>query len=422
MKKKIVKKKRQKDTLSTMAKRAEIDNINNPNIVNKEAFLKYQETREHPMLNEKKNFVASDGSIINLLNLPHNIKINVEHLPPAEQKKIKALSKVAHHIMCTANGYKTRAFGIGHFRQVKDDEPSVLLQNYKEELIELFGRMFTCEEVHQIVVSDWKFPCAIGAVYGFRKAYINDITTKISNFRLAFDDIRLSVKRSRLEELTWTYVTMKEKYKKTTGVMEHRALIQNLEQLRKEVDGDSIRVEGNMDINIESAANLHIQKEVFKELNLNQIIIARIASRQMLHPAQIIKSLADNYYSKYSALLHDVEDTEYEDVEFPSNNNYDFEEIASRNQLWSSEQKKSTAEIKEIQAIQQHEAESRSLKEKLFERLDGLVNKNKKKESAVMEQVATKENRDLHNPETYKVKPKKKLKSVTKIVKKHGRE
>jgi hypothetical protein len=123
------------------------------------------------------------------------------------------------------------------------------------------------------------------------------------------------------------YNSQKEKYNKTKSREDLKALLQILEQLRKETDGDKIKIEGSLDLNVQSTVNEHLRNEVFKFLPLREIILARIASRMNLRPAVLLKSLNDSYYSKFSKFL-DGSAVDADEVQvFPSNQPYDFNQI-----------------------------------------------------------------------------------------------
>jgi len=304
--------------------------INDTAIVDKEAWLEWQRLKNSKTLNENKMLEASDGMIVNLGWLPPTLFKKIAHLPEAEQKQIKARKNVYQKTLTRANGMKMAAYGNAFNRiNLKEERGSQhsILWTRKEEVIELFGRMFTPEEVHKIVVEEWKLPCSLKVVINFRDKYLDTITDRINNFKREFSDIRLGIKRGRLEELVYLYTVMKEKFSANKGVYEHRALITNLEQIRKEVEGDKILFDGNLNVSLEANVNLHLQQEILRSVNINQIIIGRVAARMRMHPERIIKALLDSYYAKLTGIVQPAEEAEYETVEYPSNLPYDFTEI-----------------------------------------------------------------------------------------------
>jgi hypothetical protein len=56
----------------------------------------------------------------------------------------------------------------------------------------------------------------------------------IEKFKLSHVDMRLGVKRSRLEELTYLYGLQKEKFEETKRNDNYNLLLRTLEQIRKE--------------------------------------------------------------------------------------------------------------------------------------------------------------------------------------------
>lgn len=302
-------------------------------IKDKEAYHEWMRLKHAKILNEGRFLTASDGIVYNMGNLPHVFRRQIEHLPEKEQKKFLILKDVYQKTLTKANGMKMKAFAyqVGRSRVREADQEEKFTQNVlyprKAELIELFGRMFSVKEVHKIVVEEWKLPVSLRAVYVFRTRYIDDITQRIDKFKAEFSDIRLGVKRGRLEELVYLYLSMKEKYEQTQTTFIHKSLLANLEQIRKEVEGDSLRVVGNLELKIEADINQHLKQEVFKSVNINQIIIGRVASRIGVSSAKLIQTLTESFYSSISGIVRPVDEEFLENMEYPSAVPYDFTAI-----------------------------------------------------------------------------------------------
>jgi len=52
-----------------------------------------------------------------------------------------------------------------------------------------------------------------------------------------------------------------------------------LEQIRKEAEGDSIRLEGNLNISVDQIINQQIEQENLATMNVAEIVLARIAMK-----------------------------------------------------------------------------------------------------------------------------------------------
>lgn len=344
--------------------------VNDPNVIDKQAYVLWKRCHTHKYLNEEKLQDSSDGGKVNLGWVTNQFNKKIEHLPQEEQNELQRKKKIYNTMMLKGNGYKMKAYGnaLNRKKTVGDDgRARTILWTKKEEIIELFGKMFTPEEIHRIAVEQFKIPCALSAVYNFREKYIDQITEKLNEFRREYSDIRLGVKRGRLEELVWMFMTMKDEYKKNRSVIQHRALITNLEQIRKEVEGDTLKLEGNIGLNIEMNINNHLQYEVFKQININQIIVGRVASKLHVFPELVIKSLMDSYYHNLTGIVEPVEDADYEQLNYPSMIPYDFNAIQEKNRLLEEGMKEKKEEVKIVLKEETEKSTELGLKEKLLQ-------------------------------------------------------
>lgn len=321
-----------------------------PPVVNEIAYEKVKKLRLNPIFHEKSEVECSDGAIVTLNLFPGRFHKRIEHLPEEEQKQLEAKRKTFHSLRCRLNCLCLQAFGKGIFNDnLSRFKKGSSLDSKMEELLDLFGRMFSATEVHKIVVEEWKMPLTYGTILTWRKDHIEEITQRIETFKSTHDDTRLGTKRGRLEELIWLYQSMKEKYKKNFGVMEHRTLIGNIEQIRKEIEGDRITFTGNLDIQIESRVNQHLQLEVFKTVNLNQIILSRVAVKLGVDPLFVLSELARSYYANYLGLIGEEQD--YEGVSYPTTETYDFDHIRGKVEKKESEEEQILRELRESSRV-----------------------------------------------------------------------
>jgi len=72
-----------------------------------------------------------------------------------------------------------------------------------------------------------------------------------------------------------------------------------------------------------------LREEVYKSLNLKEIILGRVAARMGISPVKLIYSLNNSFYSKFSNVLgtFDEDTANSTEVVYPSQMNYDFERI-----------------------------------------------------------------------------------------------
>lgn len=296
-------------------------------VTNWHAFNQWKLYVTNPIL--QKVIECSDGRLVKLHLLPHHLKKAIEGLPPEEQAKILKFKEIYHHVHHTGNVWKRKAFtqeALDDSKEFGQSSQSIIFPK-REEILELFGRMYSLTEVHKVIVKDWKIPCSESAVERFRRTNMTTINEKIALYQRNYSDIRLGHKRSRLDELVWMYGKMKDKFMSSGSREEQRVMLSILEQIRKEVEGDSIRIDGTLDVNIEQTVNMHLQKEVFKEISITQIVIARVASKAGVDMMKMVNNLTNSYYSNYTGLVKPMDDGADEEFSFPSTEVYDFNKI-----------------------------------------------------------------------------------------------
>lgn len=293
-------------------------------VIDKKAYLRYISLSKNPIVNDKKFFEASDGSVINLAWFPGLLTKKIEHLSIEEQEEIQELKQEYFNVNNNMTVQKRKAYGMRQGAGSKS-----LLETKRTEIIELFGRMFTAKEVLKMINDDWGLEFGdYNAIAKFRKEHAEEIEQAIERYKASYSDIRLAVKRSRLEEMVYLYGHQKEKFVKNKSDNSYRLLLQTLEQIRKESEGERLTIDGKVDVNYEMNIQMHLRNEIFGSLNIKEIILGRVAARMGVNPIKLIHSLNTSYYKKYSNVLGDIDPEEQsDDMVFPSQHGYDFERI-----------------------------------------------------------------------------------------------
>lgn len=372
-----------------------LDELEHGHVQDKAAYKKWIALMNLSIIKDTIHF-ASDDRKINFAWLQNHFEKMIEGLPNEERVELLVHKKKYYSSLSRANIQKRNAFGIIAGKRTPGGRMVGLLDVKEHDIVELFGRMFSTKEVHKIIVRDWKIPCTIDLVFDYRRKHVNTISELIEKHKREYSDIRLGVKRSRLEELVYLYNELKDKFKVGKSREDVRVMLTLIEQVRKEVEGDSIRIDGNLDINVESTVNIHLQQEVFKEISLAQIILGRVASRAGIDGVMLIKSLQDSYYSRFNKILgiDDTEDVEYEELVYPSASAYDFDNISKVNkqtELNNIIEKKAKKEKREGDM---DEAAKLGLKEVLLAKIRQKIADNKASSMKVEEELLKKEVED----------------------------
>lgn len=303
-------------------------------VVNPQAYKRMIALMRHPIL-QNTIYVSSEGDEINIAMLPHRLELKIAHLSPKEQDTVREIKRKYNQMRARITTEKAAAFGHSGRNGGRTKEELIKFQErspFETDIIELLGRMFTITEVVQILGEENGAVVTEKDVKKVFKEHVVEIEKLREEFRNKVTDVRLYNKRPRLEELAWMYGKMKNRFKVNNSSEAYNSMLRTLEQIRKEAEGDILTVNGVVDVNIEAQIQEHIQQEIYKTINLKEIILGRVAARMGYDPAKLIAGLHNSYYAKFVQISGDFE----EDAEmiYPSSQAYDFTQIemkANRN-------------------------------------------------------------------------------------------
>lgn len=295
-------------------------------VVNVKEYKKMLAFQKHPII-RNTIYISSDGQEINIAMLPHRLRKFIEHLSPKEQEHVMELKRQYNVMRAKIATSKAQAYGkAGRYGGRKKDEVAIYrLSPFEEDVVELLGRMFTVNEVVKIMGEDYEIIVNEDEVRDILKKHIVDIERKREEFRNRVTDVRLYNKRPRLEELAWMYSKMKARYVALNGIEAYNAMLRTLEQIRKEAEGDILTINGVLDINIEASIQNHIQQEIFKTINIKEIILGRVASRMNFDIKKLVAGLHNSYYAKFVDISGEYD--EKAEMKYPSSQAYDFSTI-----------------------------------------------------------------------------------------------
>lgn len=312
-----------------------------PDVVDRKAYLQYLAIGKNPIL-KNPFYETSEGDVINLKVFPATIRKQIAHLSPSEQETVMELKNKYNRLIAQRGGVKTKAFQANNGDKVDRQRKNAL----EQDCIELLGKMFTPAETVQILGEEYGIVVTERHVSNILTKYLPEIERRREEFRNKVQDVRLYNKRSRLEELGWMYSKMKQRYISLQSDTAYNSMLRTLEQIRKEAEGDTLTINGAIDISVETEVQLHIQQEIYKTINLKEIILGRVAARMGFDLGKLVAGLHNSYYSKFIQMSGDFDPNA--SMMFPSANQYDFEEI---------EKHVNVNEVQDIKAIDVTEAE-----------------------------------------------------------------
>ncbi len=241
------------------------------------------------------------------------------------------------------------------------------------ELIDMFGRYYSVEEVTKFIRKEWGFSIKHDTVKDFFVKNKDKIERKRAEFVLKGKETRLATDAGRLEVLSNLAWEFEQKFKKTQSIEVSKELRNIIEQIRKEIKGEEIKlsVDGRIDINATIQANKTLN-EALSKLPINMIVIGLTAAKQRINPSQLISSLANSYYSRFNG-FNDLGDKNEIDLPGKFIKQYDWGEI-----------KRKTEENNGIEDVQHIDEEEVTPAEK------AVVEDKKKKLLSLLEQYKNK--------------------------------
>tara|TARA_R110000772_G_C13310332_1_gene440633 strand:- start:35285 stop:36394 length:1110 start_codon:yes stop_codon:yes gene_type:complete len=312
------------------------EEINIPDdVVNEEAYLKYLKIRDSKALKQGTRMIStSDISlVIDPLFLLDIIKDYIKNLPSEEQIAILERVKVVKILNKKKYKYKSDAFGkkSSPALDVTAGESGVMfLDERSSEVLEYFGRYLSIDEVLKILYVEWGIDVNRMQLTKFHSDHKDKIVALQETFRKDTNNVRLSHKRGRLEELSFLYGDRREKYEVSRSRAEADMMLKILKQVKDEMHINTLNIKGEVTHKIQHTVAEHIEREIMGSLAINDIIIARAAFRMGVNPALLINRLHNSIYAKFSGFNVSSQDFMSEEVKYPSTMVYDWRAIAKK--------------------------------------------------------------------------------------------
>lgn len=294
-------------------------------VVDGDAYAEYLKIKNSDVMKNCEVETSDPNTTINLKATTYIMDKKMAHLPEDEQDKLRAQATVLRKLNGKMTSLKRKAFNIKQNGPYSMQES--ILDGKASELLEYFGRFYSAAEVHQIVTTEWGLDVNFSTIDNFRKRNIDRIKEKQEAYKRDYSDIRLGHKRSRLDELQYLYTHRKAKYESTSSKEDYKLLLQTIEQIRKEVEGDKLTIDGHLSMDVEHTVNIHIQQEVLKTVVINDIIIGRLAARVGVDSRMLINKLHNSYYSKFTGFQRPDNNLLEDQPIYPSKFVYNFDDL-----------------------------------------------------------------------------------------------
>lgn len=199
------------------------------------------------------------------------------------------------------------------------------------EILDLFGRNNSVDEVARLVREKWQLSISTNKVREFYNMNKEKIDVRRAEYALRSKEFRLATDTGRLEVLSKIAYEMELRFDKDKNMDASKELRAVIEQIRKEVKGEEIKltIDGKIDINATIQANKTIN-DVLQKLPINLIVIGLTAAKQNINPLKLMAMLSTSYYSRFNG-YSELQDKK--DIELPGRfiRSYNWEDLKTLN-------------------------------------------------------------------------------------------
>jgi hypothetical protein len=207
----------------------------------------------------------------------------------------------------------------------KSEARKELFEELRTYMLELLGRGMTAAEVHKKLLSQG-YDVEYQHILDFHTKNRDKVTELRNKFNEDFNDVSISNKRSRLERLNLLLNEIMGDFEKANTLKLRESLSKEargiLDQARKEVEGEELKLTINGRIDIEATLNVALSdSNQLQRLTIQQLVISRVASRLGLKSQFLIDRLAHGFYSKFNGFRTNA-DLSTKPI-YPSSINYD---------------------------------------------------------------------------------------------------
>ena len=334
-------------------------------VVDVEAYEKFLELQNSIDFASDRYYQTSDPKLkVDLMCVPSILRRQMRHLPSGEIESIIEKTTKFRTLLSYRRVEEVKAFGL-NISKDKTLNNSVL-EIKKAEILDYFGRYFKPTEVHRIIMEDWGYKSIpYNQVRDFFKANQDTINELQNNYRASYSNVRLGLKRSRLDELSWLYEDRKKRYGTNPTQSEANLLKGLLESIKREVEGDLV-LNAKVQVDIQQTINFQLQNELMKDLNVTKLVLSRLAGIENINQMMLLSRLSNSFYSKFTGFRVADKDRFTDEIPYPSGVLYELDRIAEKTE----EIEKNDNVLKTLPIItEERKNEVLSLKDKLLKEL-----------------------------------------------------
>jgi hypothetical protein len=253
------------------------------------------------------------------------------------------------------------------------NDRSKALAKLTPQLIDLFGSMCSAKDVKKIIKSREGYDLNDDELTKFYNENKNVIESRQAKYLLKSDKYKVATESGRLEIINDMLTDLYLKYEyyinndqETKALNMSREVRNLLEQARKEVKGNELKltVDGKIDINATIHGGENVTR-IMREIPINSIIIGLVAAKSGIRPEILIHQLATSWYKDFNGFNKNI--LGQEKIQLPGDmiKAYDWGELQVANSTFLHEM--NPIEITDAQVIEEKVGQEK--KKELLQRL-----------------------------------------------------
>lgn len=348
--------------------------INPEAVKDSESAIEYNKL--HDILHDKdlKYIKLSNGKVVNLCAFKNQVMKAAEGVDSEEFNSVMAMWKSNHDMIQTMAVLKRKAIGMQN--RFVDGRMEAITESMKSNIFEWYGKLYSDEEIVKKLI-DQGVPVSPNLLTKFRMKYKTEIEKLQMEYEKDWQSVSITRKRSRLDQLAYIYNKIKQEFdvaldtKQLQYSKEMRAV---LDQVKKEVEGDHLRltVDGKIDIGSTIEMNKTVE-ELYSSINFMGLLIGRVAERLRINPLVLQHQLAHSWYAEFTGIKRNDKMQELK-PQYPSSIVYNWDSIREKNRTRNEKYKKleEVYDIEDVTIIEEAEDKKKAMQEMMRKKIEEL--------------------------------------------------
>jgi hypothetical protein len=268
---------------------------------------------------------------------PYAIRKQMEKCIMSDEEKEDVEKKISEFrsLIGRKTGLKRKCDPLSSKNRLGRKLNTTILDLRRTEILELFGRCKTIDDVYKIVKEEWGYELSQASIRKFYTENKEQISELKNKYITSYSDIAVTKKTSRIERLAYLLDEQTEKFSEHKQISHSKEIRAILEQVRKEVEEEEIKltIEGKVDVKANIGTNIAV-KELLGKVNINDTVVAMVAAKRGLDPQKFMRQFTNSFYKDFNGFSpHSEFNKKGIKIDLPSNHVYDWDEIARKHKM-----------------------------------------------------------------------------------------